>query len=300
MADEGVLHRLADDLRARLGPTPRPRAPAPEPPHPIAVRWHAEWIGSIDLGAPLLALVAADLDGDHKAELYAVTTREVIALEASPRVRELGRVAFGGDPAVPQPRDPVGAAVVDDGALIASASPWARGLRVTWQAGALRGDAGEPGFELCPGGRVQLAPGRDYFGEGPAAYYAQACVDLVGARGQPLAVRARLSLANRLEVTAGSAAREVRGVGIAFVIADFDRDGTPDLVYSGAGPPGDKDHIAVIALGADARRPLVIKQLAAEGVAGLAAGDVDGDGAPDAIAAVRLAGGTHVDFWRLD
>lgn len=287
-------------MRARLGTPATPHAPAPEPPHPIAVRWHAEWIGSVDLGAPLLALVAADLDGDHKAELYAVTTREVIALEASPRVHELGRVAFGGDPAVPQPRDPVGAAVVDDGALIASASPWARGLRVTWQAGALRGDAGEPGFELCPGERVQLAPGRNYFGDGPTAYYAQACVDLVDAQGAPLAVRARLSLANKLDVTAGTAAREVRGVGIAFAIADFDRDGTPDLVYSGAAAPGDKDHIAVIALGADARRPLVIKQLAAEGVAGIAAGDVDGDGATDAIAAVRLAGGTHVDFWRLD
>jgi hypothetical protein len=41
---------------------------------------------SFDLGAPLVALTAADLDGDGKPELYAVTSREVVAI-ALPRAR---------------------------------------------------------------------------------------------------------------------------------------------------------------------------------------------------------------------
>ena len=297
--DGGYLHRLAAEAHARLDAAARAHAPKIVPPRPVAVRWHAQQIGSRDLGAPLVALAAADLDGDGKAELYAVTTREVVALSATPRLHELGRVAFGGDPAVPQPRDPVGTAVVEGGAVIASVSAWARGLRVSLQAGALRGDGGEPGFELCPGEHAELAPGRNYFGDGAGAYYAVACADLVDAAGAPLHVRAQLSTADRLQLTVGSATRELKNVGVAFALADVDRDGTPELIFAGAGAPGDPDRVEVLSLGTD-KKPKLDKKFTAEGVAGIAVGDLDGDGTPDAIAAVRLFGSTVVDFWRLD
>jgi hypothetical protein len=301
-ADEpgGFLHQLAVEVRARLDAAAQARAPRLVPPKPIDVHWKPTRIGTIELGAPLVALVAADLDHDHKAELYAVTTREVVAIGVKDRIKELARVAFAGDSAVPRPRDPVGAAVVEGDAVIASASTWARSLRVVWQGGTLRGDPGDPGFELCAGERAQLAPGRNYFGDGAAAYFGVRCAEIVDARGAPLHVRAQLSTASKLEIAAGEARRELANVGVAFALADLDRDGSPEVIYTSARPPGDPDMIEVRAALAEDRKPRFKKPFPASGVAALAVGDVDGDGAVEVIAAVRLVGATKIDLWRLN
>jgi hypothetical protein len=296
----GLLHELAVEVRTRLAAAVEQRAPRLVPPKPLDVRWKPVRIGTIELGAPLVALVAADLDHDNKAELYAVTTREVVAIAAKDRVKELARVGFVGDAAVPRPRDPVGAAVVEGDAVIASASPWARSLRVTWQGAALRGEPGDPGFELCAGERAQLAPGRNFFGEGAAAYFGVRCADLVDARGAPLHVRAQLSTASKLEIAAGRARRELGNVGAAFVVADLDRDGSPEVIYTSARPPGDPDMVEVRAALAEDRKPRFKKPFPASGVAALAVGDLDGDGAVEVIAAVRLVGATKIDLWRLN
>ncbi|HEY1559247.1 MAG TPA: hypothetical protein VGF94_30710 [Kofleriaceae bacterium] len=292
---DGLFHRLARELRdhaaALRGPTP---------PHPIDVRFRAQKLGSLTLGAPLVALAAADLDGDGKAELYAVTTREVIAISAAGRLRELARVPFAGDPAVPQPRDPVGAAVVDRGVLVASASPWARGLRVSWQKGVLHADPGDADFALCATEHARLAPGRNYFGDGTATYYGVQCADVVDAHGAVVPARAQLSTSNKLAIELGRDRREYGNVGTAFAIGDLDRDGTPELAFAGAGAPGDSDHVVIVSFGDDVKKAKLWKRFVAEGVAGIAIGDVDGDGALEAIAATRLAGATVVDFWRLN
>jgi hypothetical protein len=299
-ADDGFLHDLAHAARAKIDAAAAAHAPATVPPKRIEVHYRAQRIGSIDLGAPLIALAAADLDGDRKTELYAVTSREVIAIGVAPRIHELARAAFSGDPAVPRPRDDIGAAIVENGAVIASSSRWTRTLRVTWQGGALHADASDPAFALCPGERAQLAPGRNFFGAGATAYFGVRCAELVDAQGAPLHARAELSTGNKLAVTAGELHGEYPNAGVAFAVADLDRDGTPEVIFSAAGAPGDSDIVRIVALGDDIKHEKLKKTFVAGGVAAIAVGDLDGDGAPEVIAAVRLYGAPKVDLWRLN
>lgn len=297
---DDYLARLATAVRTGLDAAALAHAPKLVPPVPVKVTWKAVRLGSVDLGAPLVALTAADLDHDGKGELYAVTPREVVAVGIDHRVRELGRVAFGGPPAMPVPRDVVGTAIVDGGEVVAAVSAWATELRVGWTNKVLGAHAGAPGFAVCPGERLALAPGRNYFGDAASPIYGVRCTqDLVDPAGRPLAVRAVLT-GTRLTVTVGQGASyELGDYGVAFALADVDRDGKPEIIVSGAGAPGDPDAIKVITLGGDEKKGLFRRQFTG-GVAGIAVIDGDGDGAVEVIAAVRLAGATRVDLWRLD
>jgi len=309
-ADGGYLARLADAVRARLAEAAAAHVARLVPPAPVTLRWKPQKLGSLDLGAPIVAVAAADLDGDGRAELYLVTSREVIAVGIAGKLRELGRVAFTGEPAVPAPRDVVGTAVIDGNAVIAGVSAWAKDLRVEWQGKTLTGRLGPGGFVVC-GDRVQLAAGRNHFRDGAAALYGARCrTDLTDPAGRPLRVRAELSITGVLDVTvevcdaSGRACRpagahQYRDVGVAFEIADVDRDGTPDVVVSSASAPGDADTVRVIALGSPGSRPTYKKPFNG-GVAAIAVADGDGDGVPEVVAVVRLAGATRVDLWRLD
>jgi hypothetical protein len=314
-ADDAYLAHLAQTVRARLTEIAIAKAPKLVPPVPVAVRWKVAKVGTIELGAPLVALVAGELDGDPRAgELYAVTSNEVIAIGfRQGRLVVRGRVAFTGERAVPAVRDPVGTAVIEGGELVAATSAWAGELRVAWTGtGAsktLVARPGGPGFLVCPGERAQLVPGRNYFATG--AYAVRCRNDLVDRKGYPLRVRADLSTANKLAVVVqrcgvgGVACEETARVeyskiGVAFEIADVDRDGTPELIVSGASAPGERDSVKVIALGGDERKALFAAPFAG-GVAGIAA--VDGDDPDDVaevVVAVRFPSSTRVDFWRLD
>lgn len=309
-SDDGYFARLAAAVRVRLDEAAAAHVARLVPPVPVVLRWKSQKLGSLDLGAPLVAVVAADLDGDGKAELYLVTSREVIAVGIAGKVRELGRVAFTGEPAVPAPRDIVGTAVVDGAAVIAGVSAWAKDLRVEWRGKALTARHGAGGFRLC-GDRLQLATGRNHFREGGAALFGARCRDdLTDPAGAPLHVRAELAISGALEVTVArcaaggtecqpAGAYQVHDVGVAFEIADVDRDGIPDAVVSSASAPGDADAVRVIALGTPGAKPMYKKQFNG-GVAGIAVADGDGDGVAEVIAVVRLAGATRVDLWRLD
>jgi hypothetical protein len=307
-AYDDTLTRLAQAVRARLAEAAAVHGAVPVAPVPVAPRWAPQKLGSIDLGAPLVATAAADLDRDGKAELYLVTAREVIALDVAQKpIRELGRVAFTGEPAVPASRDPVGTAVVEGGQVIAAASPWARELRVEWQGKALVGTPGAPGFRLC-GDRVALVPGRNQFRHGSDAVFGARCPsDLTDRAGYPLHVRAELAVTGALEVAVARCAADgsdcrasesyaIKDVGFAFELADIDRDGTPELIASSASAPGDDDVVRVIALGG---KPM-FKRTFHGGVAGIAVADCDGNGAAEVIAAIRLPGATRVDLWRLN
>ncbi len=308
---DAYLARLASAVTARLDALAAARAPKLVPPVPVRVTWRPVKLGSLDLGGPLAALAAADLDGDGRSELYAVTARDVVAIAIrGNKATELGRVAFAGPRAVPEPRDVVGTAVALGRELVAASSGWANELRVAWQGKQLVGQPGGPGFLVCPQERASLVPGRNHFGPPASAFYGVRCRDdLVDPEGHPLRIRAQLGLTGKLGVTieqcaAGGApcrpgaAFELDGVGVAFEIPDDDRDGAPALVVSDDAAPGDPDFVKVVSAAAPQGRPLFKKPFQA-GVAGIAAVDSDGDGVGEVIAAVRLAGATRVDLWRL-
>ncbi len=275
------------------------------------MHWKPQKLGSPELDTPLVALAFADLDGDGKPELYAVTAREVIALAVGEhRVREIGRVPFAGERRVAAPRDVVGAAIADGGVLVASVSTYAARLRVSWRGKTLVGEPAGAGFALCPGERaVLLAAGRDHVGSGPSAYYTLRCREMLDPQARTLKVRATLSVAGRLDINAQACGasgcepaghHELGNVGYAFDVADFDRDGAPEVIYAAASAPGDPDTIKVVTWDGDEKKPLYRKDWKADGVAAIVVGDLDGTGAPVAIAAVRIPGETRVDLWRLN
>ena len=317
--NDGPIHRMLADVNARLDAAIVARPPKLVPPKKVAIKWKLAKLGTVDLGAPLVAMTGGDLDGDGKGELYAVTSREVIALGMKgKKLEELSRVPFTGERATPLPRDVVGSAIVDGNAIIASVSTWKRSIRVTWgtkEGKGLVADADEAGFALCPGEIVQLAPGRNYFGadEKTGIYGARCKTGLVEADGHPLRLRAQLPAAtNRLTVDVERCAAQNLGcsalshfeypnVGFAFDLADVERDGKPEVIYAASGAPGDPDILRVITLGDDDKKhPRLKRQFAAGGVAGLAVTDLDGDGVDEVIAGVRLVGASRVDVWRLE
>jgi hypothetical protein len=301
----------------------------PRPPLPVRVSWRERRLGSIDLGAPLLAVTAADLDRDGRAELAALTTRELVVLSVRERALvERARVGLGGEPAPLRPRDPIGVLAVDEApggeaVLVARSSERADAVRVAWRRGQLVALDRRAGFPLC-GGSAELVAGRNYFAAAavqavgepllarlPAEFFSAVCRDrLVDARGGRIAVVGVVDLDRVLHVRcrgAGSAecsaatvrARDYDGVGVAAEIADIDNDGVPEVLTTRGGAPGDRDRVSVFSAVGGKVEKVYSKDFHA-GVVGVGAGDLDGDGDRDVIVAVRFAGSTHVSFWTLN
>jgi len=296
------------------------REPPPRPPVPVPVTWKARRVASLDLGAPLLAMTAGDLDGDGLAELVALTERHVVVLRPAGRgLGEVARTALPAAPAPMRPRDAVGAVAIaarpgGGGDVLARASTAGQGARYRLDGKVLREVGAHDGFPLCAGASDELVPGRNYFGPAPAPLFSRRCrEDLIDAHGRAMRVEATVAVGGRLTVVLetrckpGEAAclarREVvrDTVGVAIEVDDVDRDGVPEVIISGAGAPGDADAVAVLTVGATGfpKKP-VFRRAFSGGVAALCSGDVDGDGDRDVFAAVRLAGARKVDLWLLD
>jgi hypothetical protein len=334
----GEIGALWRTIAAAFDEASAAREPPPRPPVAVPVKWKARRVASLDLGAPLLALAAGDLDGDHKAELVALTERHVVVLRpAKKSLAEVARIALPSDPATIRPRDAVGTLVIARGEggaaeIRARASTRGRGARWVLDGKTLREVGPLPAFPLCADLSGTLAPGRNYFASPPAVaaeaiaagrryaaadiadtapYYTMRCRDDVVDRAGR-AVRAQVTVETggagvvELEVRCGArdtacvARRQARvdGVGVAIEIDDVDRDGTLEIITSGAGAPGDADALVVWNLGdAGIGRKPVFRRGFSGGVVGHGSGDVDGDGDRDVFAAVRLAGARKVDVW---
>jgi hypothetical protein len=320
-ADRAALRRIVEKANAAIERAIAASAPPRVPPVPVKVTWRPRRLASVNVGAQLLALVGGDLDADGKAELYAVTEKDVVVYDAAAgKLVERGRAALPADPPALRPRDAVATAYVERGAreLRVKTSTRARGARYAVDGKGLRELGTLDEFPLCAGRSAQLVPGRNHFGTVDTPVYAVECRDdLVDREGTPLGVVAELGASGSLAVTvtprvarAGTpapasiytgAAIAVSGVGTAYEVADVDRDGTIEVITSGAGAPGDKDAIKVLAVGAAgvAKKP-TFRRAFSGGVVAIVVADVDGDGADEVIGAVRLAGSTKVDLWQLN
>jgi hypothetical protein len=176
------LATLWDRIGALLGEASAARAAVRVPPRPVQVRWQARRLASIPLDAPLLALAAADLDGDGRDELAALTARELVILTHDGQAFAVhGRTLLPAEPATMRPRAPVGTLVVHDSdgdgrdEVAARSSEQARGVILALARNAGPGAALEErgrvaGFPLCADVLGHLEPGRNVFdGLMPAA-----------------------------------------------------------------------------------------------------------------------------------
>ena len=287
---DDFVQRLLAETRARIDAAIAARPPVLTPPKKIAVKWRLAKVASIDLGAPLVALTGGSLVRGGHGELYAVTTREVIALGVGKKLVELGRVALTGEHAMPAPRDTIASAIVDGDAVVVHVSSFAKSVRLRWQDKALVVEPGDVGYALCPGEVATLTAGRNYFGD----LYNSRCASLVDAEGRPQKLRGDVSVANKLTVTSGTATFEYKDSGVAFELADIDHDGTPEVIYSAAAAPGDADTLRVLSLGDDEKKPKLKKAFTAGGIVGFATA------INEVFVAVRRVGSSRVDLWRIE
>lgn len=358
-----VLERAWADLSNSLKQASMDLAPTIEPPQPVAVRWHARRISSVDLGAPLLALETADLDGDGRAELIALTTRELVIVQRVSR-RQLAVLARAPLPSAQpalRPRAPVGALVVAniDGdqtlELLARSSESARAAVFQYRDGGMVENVQFDGFPLCSQTVADLAPGRNYFPAAvrrralpgalaaqpsagtaqppadptnalaqaaqpafpetlPTPFFSARCAaNMVDTAGRPIdafgiaGTDGSLHIWLRHSCVPGDAqcpppqmrTYKLEGTGAAFAFTDIDNDGEPEVFTTASSAPGAADRATVTSISAEGFQQLYQRSFSG-GIVGLSAGDIDGDGALELLAAVRLLGSQRVDIWVLN
>jgi len=142
----------------------------------------------------------------------------------------------------------------------------------------------------------------------PRFWVARCSRALVDPAGRELAVAAVVAADGTLTMTsrARCAAEEqgcpapaetrLASAGVAFEIADLDRDGHPEIAVTRAAAPGDPDEVEISTWSGGDLRSRFHRGFTG-GVVGLAAGDFQGRGAPTLIGAVRLLGSHRVDLW---
>ena len=326
----GFLRQAWLEVEASLARAVAELEPALVPPVAVKVNWRAQRVASLDLKAPLLAMTAADVDGDGRAEIVALTTGEVTVIRRKGKraLVVLGRAPLPAVAARLRPRHPVGAIVTarspgGDLEIIARTSEQAEGAVYRWQEGGLVEVGRAPGYPLGGGVRSELEAGKNYFlasqtllpaGVDSELIPAQFFVglqrrDLVDPLGRPLRVQAFLATDGELRVRIDKTCRSgddgcgaptlslLTHAGVAVAVADVDNDGFPEVVMSADRAPGDPDRVSVVSTRGTPGR-LFTREFNG-GVAGVAVADFDGDGDGDVVAAVRLLGSTRFDLWSL-
>jgi hypothetical protein len=262
-------------------------------------RWQARGlpVGDVDV----LALDVGDVDGDGRADVVAATAGELVVWGwDGARLVERRRLPLASRPAATRPRADVATVVVLDGTIVAHASPFADGVRRTrdGQAAPARGFA-FPGLDVS----CELAAGVDWFaGTGctPASGLPERFWTAAGLRGGARATRAAVDASGTLWVQLGPgvmaqmAPLSVRNVGAQLALAALDRG--EFVATSEPAQPGEPDAIVVRALTPGLPVAYRVDRLPG-GVHALAAGDVDGDGRAEFVAAVRDRAARRTELW---
>jgi hypothetical protein len=266
----------------------RTRAPLPAEPAPVRTR------------TPVGTLVVHDSDGDGRDEVAARSSEQArgILLALTSRAQRKGKAGPGHalEEHARMAGFPLCASVL--GQLEPGHHEFAGVLPAAPASAPPITSAATP----SPAGDSPLPPL-------PARFWSARCSrELVDPAGRGLAVAAVVATDGTLTVTSRArcaaeeqgcpAPAEIRlvGAGVAFEIADLDRDGHPEIAVTRAAAPGDPDEVEISTWsGGDLRSRF--RRGFTGGVVGLAAGDFHGRGASSLIGAVRLLGSHRVDLW---
>jgi len=302
------------------------------PPTPVALRFRARRIWSGVLPGDLLDLDVADLGADDQDELVALTANSVLVLSRRRGLFDVRqRVDLPETLSSTRARDAIGMLAVRETStrsqgltktevrVLARSSEQGAGGAYVWRDGALVLDSEFFGYALCDDGTLEAAPGRNYFigasalwsaGVGPKlspkVQMARCSRGLVDPTGEAIRYVSNVSLAGTLSVHCDGRAEicspaltQYDDVGYAHLVTDLNNDGHAEIVTTQASAQSDADKVQVFSQGHGEKRLLFEREFE-RGIVALTAGDFDGDGALELLAAERQAQPGRVSLWLLN